>query len=196
MLQVVLALALSACATTSSTRRGTPVSGPTGPIGPRRVKLAVLKVESEQFPDLAKALNNQLRDVQVKGVDDYFISKVTLEVVQLSIECVEQTPACYAAVGKSLSAQRLLMAHLTPGPVPRKGKKRDRVPPVTVSVTQLDAEAGTAVQQVEKQFKNEAEAMQGLTEVVQQAAGQSPTTMPASAPAEKPASSSQAKVTR
>jgi hypothetical protein len=178
------AWALGACATTS-TKPGQPVADANGPTGPKRVKLAVLKVESDQFPDLAKALNDQMRDVQVKGVDDYFISKVTLEVVQLSIECVEQTPACFGAVGKSLSAQRLLVAHITAGVVPKKGRKKDRVAPVTIAVTQVDAEAGTALQQAEKQFKNEKEAIQGLNEVVQQAAGAAVVAAP---PASEPAS--------
>jgi hypothetical protein len=134
------------------------------------VKLAVLKVESEQFPDVAKAINVQLQDVQIKGVDDYFLSKVTLEVVQLSIECVEATPACYQAVGKSLSAQRLLLAQLSAGPTPRKGKRRDRVPAIDVAVTVFDVEHGQAIQRVQKRFKNGPEAIQGLAALVQEAA--------------------------
>lgn len=188
MLLGLLSLAVGGCATSASAKAGTPKSEPTGPTGPKRVKLAVLKVESDQFPELAKALNAQLRDVQVKGVDDYFISKVTLEVVQLSIECVEQTPQCLGQVGKSLSAQRLLVARLTPGATPRRGGKRNR--PVTVSVTQIDAEQGTALQQAEKEFKNEQEAMQGITDVVNQAAGQEVAAKPSSSsappPSEKP----------
>src|SRR5262245_42765959 len=103
----VVAIGLAACATTK-TRPGSPIGGENAVNAPKRVKLAVFKVESEQFPELAKALNAQLQDVHIKGVDDYFLSRVTLEVVQLSIECVEQTPACWSAVGKSLSAQKLL----------------------------------------------------------------------------------------
>jgi len=166
----MLVLVCSACATTGSSQRGTPNREPGGPNGPKRIKLAVLKVESDQFPALATALNTQLRDVQVKGVDDYFISKVTLEVVQLSIECVEPTPNCYAAVGKSLSAQRLLVARLLPGTPPRRG--RHHAAPVTVSVTQIDTEAGTTVQKAEKEFKSEQDAVQGLSQVVLEAAGQ------------------------
>jgi hypothetical protein len=183
MLLGLLALAVGGCATSASAKAGTPKSEPTGPTGPKRVKLAVLKVESDQFPELAKALNAQLRDVQVKGVDDYFISKVTLEVVQLSIECVEQTPNCLGQVGKSLSAQRLLVARLTPGATARKSKKNR---PVTVSVTQIDAEQGTALQQAEKEFKNEQEAMQGITDVVNQAAGQEVAAKPSSSSAPPP----------
>src|SRR5262245_50766785 len=70
----------------------------------RRMKLAVLPVESEQFPRVARGLNGVFQDVRMKGIDDYFLSRVTLEVVQLSIECVEPNSACYAAVGHSLGA--------------------------------------------------------------------------------------------
>ena len=56
-----------------------------------RVKLAVLPVDSDAYPQIAASLNNALHDVKVKGVDDYFLSKVALEVVQLSIECVQPT---------------------------------------------------------------------------------------------------------
>ncbi|MGZ3440682.1 MAG: hypothetical protein ACXVDD_14265, partial [Polyangia bacterium] len=57
------------------------------PTAPKaRVKLAVLPVDSDAFPQIAASLNNALHNVKVKGVDDYFLSKVALEVVQLSIE--------------------------------------------------------------------------------------------------------------
>jgi hypothetical protein len=154
---------------------------PPPPPPPPRVKLAVLKVESDQFPDVAKALNNQLREVQIKGVDDYFLSKVTLEVVQLSIECVEQTPACYQAVGRSLSAQKLLMAQISAGPTPRRGKRKDRVPSVGLVVTLFDVEGGEPIQRIEHSFKNENEAVQGAAEVVTAAAGPAKTA-PASSP--------------
>src|SRR5262245_13728261 len=71
-----------------------------------RIKLAVLPVDPDQYPQIAASLNKALQDVKVKGIDDYFLSKVTLEVVQLSIECVQPTSECYSAVGKSFSANR------------------------------------------------------------------------------------------
>jgi hypothetical protein len=154
-------------------------AAPPPPPPPKRTKLAVLKVDSDQFPEVARALNNQMRDVHMKGIDDYFLSKVTLEVVQLSIECVEPTAACYTAVGKSLSADKLLMARIVPGPVPKRVKKKDRVPAVNVTVTLFDVEAGSPVDAAEKQFKNAAEASQGLTELVLQATGQAAATKPA-----------------
>jgi hypothetical protein len=160
-------------------------------------------VESEQFPSLAQALNTQLQDVHVKGVDDYFLSKVTLEVVQLSIECVEQTPNCWSAVGKSLAAQKLLVAKLTAGPTPKKGKKKDRVPAVNVQITLFDTEAGTPAEEANKQFKNQSEASEGLTALVQQATGEAPpapaataAAAPAPATASKSAKPAAAKAAR
>ena len=87
------------------------VQAPPPPPKPR-VKLAVLPVDTDAFPQIAASLNRALHDVKVKGVDDYFLSKVTLEVVQLSIECVQPTSECYSAVGKSLSANKLLLGHI------------------------------------------------------------------------------------
>ena len=75
------------------------------------LKLAVLPVDTDAFPRDRASLNGALHDVKVKGVDDYFLSKVTLEVVQLSIECVQPTSECYSAVGNSLSANKLLLGH-------------------------------------------------------------------------------------
>src|SRR3569833_3238588 len=74
-----------------------------------RIKLAVLPLENDAFPQIASSRNRALHDVKVDGVDEYFLSKVTLEVVQLSIECVQPTSECYGAVGKSLSANKLLL---------------------------------------------------------------------------------------
>ena len=85
---------------------------PPPPAAKTRVKLAVLPVDADAFPQIAASLNNALHDVKVKGVDDYFLSKVTLEVVQLSIECVQATSECYGAAGKSLSANKLLLGHI------------------------------------------------------------------------------------
>jgi hypothetical protein len=138
-----------------------------GPVQ-KRVKLAVLPVESDQFPRVASGLNALFHDVQVKGVDDYFLSKVTLEVVQLSIECVEQTPACYQAVGKSLTAQRLLLGHIVAGAAPTRGKRKDRVPPVTVSVMLFDVESGTASHETSRTFKNEELAAAALGDVMKE----------------------------
>src|SRR5262245_54386968 len=83
---------------------------PDRPTPPKGTRLAVLPVESDGFPEVAEWVTNLLADVRVSGVDEYFKTRVALEVVQLSIECVDPTAQCYTQVGKSLQANRLLMA--------------------------------------------------------------------------------------
>src|SRR5437016_672783 len=107
-----LVLLASSCTHPAPVPRAVPARAPVVTVT-KRVKLAVLPVESDSFPRLAASVNALLRDVQVRGVDDYFVSKVALEVVQLSIECVDSTSACMAAVGRSLASDRLLLAQLT-----------------------------------------------------------------------------------
>ena len=139
---------------------------PPAPLAPtrahqsERVKMAILPVESDAYPRVAGGLNDVLRDVHVKGVDDYFFSKVPLEVVQLSIECVESTNECFASVGKSLTAQRLLLAQIAPGS-PKKREKSLRV-----IITYFDVEAGVARNSAAQSFKSEGEALSALADLV------------------------------
>jgi hypothetical protein len=135
-----------------------PAPAPAG----KQLKLAILPVESDVFPRVAAGLNAHLHDIQVRGIDDYFLSKVTLEVVQLSIECVDATNACYTAVGKSLSAQRLLLAQIAPNG-PRRSKS------VKVTITLFDVDGGTPLRTAEQVYKTESEAVGGVEALVQQA---------------------------
>ena len=109
---LLLAAAITGgCATTAPAPRRAervPEEGPTR----HRVKLAVLPVESDNYPRLAKGVNGLFHDIQVTGIDDYFLSKVTLEVAQLAIECVDETKECWSAVGKSLTSDRILLAQI------------------------------------------------------------------------------------
>jgi hypothetical protein len=125
-----------------------------------RVKLAVLPVDTDPFPQIAASLNRALHDVKVKGVDDYFLSKVTLEVVQLSIECVQPSSECYSAVGKSLSANKLLLGHIA-----QVGKKK-RDKSVRVTITMFDVDAGEATNVVDRVFKTPELASQGAQDLV------------------------------
>jgi len=125
-----------------------------------RLKLAVLPVEGDQFPRLAQDINGKLSKVQLTAVDDYFVSRATLEVVQLSIECVEANNACFSSVGKSLAAQRLLFAQLQGG-----AKRRDKS--VKVVFTLFDVPTGQVARTAEKQFKNEDEAQRGFAELLE-----------------------------
>src|SRR5689334_444824 len=95
-------------------QQSTGVWPPPSPPKPKsRLKLAVLPVDPDQFPQVAQRLNVAFHDVKVAGIDDYFLSKVTLEVVQLSIECLQPTNECYTAAGKSLAANRILLGQVS-----------------------------------------------------------------------------------
>lgn len=123
-----------------------------------KVTLAVLPAESVAFPHAAQAATQSLAAATVSGVDETQLSKVSLEVVQLSIECVEQTTDCYAKVGKSLEANRLLFAQLAPD-----GNKQ-----VKVTVTLFDVDAREP-KQAEKVYASEREATKGVADLVAEA---------------------------
>jgi len=126
----------------------------------------VLPVESESFPELADWLSSLLEDARVTGVDEKFQPKVTLEVVQLAIECVDATPTCYMAAGRSLGANRLLFAQIG-----SSAKRRDHT--LRIAVTLFDAEAGAPVRVADGVFKSQNDALAGVEELVSRAAGTS-----------------------
>jgi hypothetical protein len=148
------------CATGTTAKGGggrVPEDGPTR----HRLKLAVLPVESDQYPRLAKGVNGVFHDIQVPGVDDYFLSRVTLEVAQLAIECVDVTNTCWSAVGKSLTSDRLLMAQIGRGS-PKNRKDRS----ISLTVTYFDVSAAQPLQTVNKAFKNEDDALRGMKDLI------------------------------
>ena len=145
------------------------VEAPPPPPPPRaRVKMAVLPVDSDQFPQIAASLNNAFHQVKVAGVDDYFLSKVALEVVQLSIECVQPSRECYGAVGKSLSANKLLLGHIV-----GTGKKR-RDKSVRVTITLFDVDGGEAINVVDRIYRSPEQASQGAQDLVAEVSGTPP----------------------
>ena len=123
-----------------------------------KVTLAVLPAESDAFPNAARAVTESLERATVSGIDTKNVSKVSLEVVQLSIECVEPTPACYKAVGRSLSANRLLFAQIS----------AEKKKAVKVSVTLFDVDAESP-HTAEKVFPNEKAATDGISDLVSEA---------------------------
>jgi hypothetical protein len=133
-----------------------------------RTKLAVLPVDADQFPLVAEALNKALHDVKVAGIDDYFLSKVALEVVQLSIECVQASNDCYKAAGKSLQANKLLLAHI----IALGKRKKDKT--VRVTVTLFDVDAGEASNVVERIYRTPEAASEGAGDLVAEATGEPP----------------------
>ena len=130
---------------------------PVAPAPPKVVTLAVLPAESDTFPVAAKATTDSLSRAHITGVDRTQVSKVSLEVVQLSIECVEATPACYQQVGKTLAADRLLFAQIAPGP-----KKKQ----LKVTVSLFDVQVAGEPKTAEKVFRSEKDAESGIDALV------------------------------
>lgn len=134
-------------------------TGPgTRPPGPG--VFAVLPAESTEFPLAARATTERLRRARLKGAGLPEVSKVSLEVVQLSIECVEPTAACYTAVGKQLAANRLLFARIDPGP------EREQL---KITVTLFDVDAQHQTRAAAKVFSSEDDVPFGIAEVVAEA---------------------------
>jgi len=132
---------------------------PQGPQTPAKpvVQLAVIPAESDTFPTAARAVSASLARAKVTGTDETKVSKVSLEIVQLSVECVEPTTACYEAIGRSMSANRLLFARIDSGATKRALK---------VTVTLFDVDAKTEVRTAEKLFATEDEATTGAAALV------------------------------
>ena len=152
-LAVFVPVALAAC--------GSSAPRPSDPATPAKVvTLAVLPAESAAYPTAAKAITDALSHAHISGVDRTQVSKVSLEVVQLSIECVEPSPACYQLVARSLSADRILFAQIAPGP------KHDEVK-VTVS---LFAMTDLFPHSAERVFASEQEATDKVGELLTEVA--------------------------
>lgn len=135
------------------------------PVAPKpsprpQIQLAVIPAESDAYPRAAQAVSESLGSARVAGVDATSVSKVSLEVVQLSIECVDPTDACYQAIGRSMSANRLLFARIDAGAAKRQ---------LRVTVTLYDVDARSAKRTAEKLFVNEDQAVAGAAALVAEA---------------------------
>jgi len=126
-----------------------------------KVQLAVIPVESDVFPRASRAVNASLAAAKVSGIDQTQVSKVSLEVVQLSVECVDPTNACYEAIGRSMSVNQLLFARIT-----GSAKKHQ----LKVMVTLFDVDAKAAKRTAEKVFASEDEVAAGAAALVSEVA--------------------------
>ena len=125
-----------------------------------RIQLAVIPAESNTFPRAAEAVTGSLAGAAIGGIDEMHMTKVPLEVVQLAIECVDPSDACYHAIGRSMSANRLLFARIDPGATRRQLK-------VTVTLYDVDAKASRRTAQ--KVFPTEDQAVAGAAALVAEA---------------------------
>jgi hypothetical protein len=130
------------------------------PSSAKQVKVVVLPVESPVFPKSAKLATDLLRRARLKDIPESTLSKVSLEIVQLQIECVEPTLDCYEAVGKTLAADLLLFGELEPGP--RAGQLK-----FTVSL--FDVAAKSWKRRATRLFATEDDAAYDMKLVVQDA---------------------------
>jgi hypothetical protein len=133
---------------------------PAAPPPLSKVQLAVLPAESDAYPRAARAVSASLSSVRIAGIAATATSRVSLEVVQLSIECVDPTDACYRAIGRSMSANRLLFARIDPGATRRQ---------LRVTVTLYDVDAGSAKRIAAKLFPTEDQAVAGAAALVAEA---------------------------
>lgn len=135
-------------------------AAPTPPSSSRpAIRLAVIPADSDAFPRAARAVSTSLSSARIAGVDATAVSKVSLEVVQLSVECVDTTDACYQAIGRSMSANRLLFARIDPA------TRRQ----LRVTVTLYDVDAGSAKRTAAKLFPTEDQAVAGVAALVSEA---------------------------
>lgn len=135
------------------------------PPPPPPVKSIALRVDPAGMPKVGEKLNSLLAGAHVPGATAHSQATVTIEDAQLSVECVESTAACYAAVGKSLGANRLVFAEIT------KGGKKKKPAGIKVTVTLFDVDAGAVTRSSDRSFKKEAEAVSAVKDLVDAALG-------------------------
>jgi hypothetical protein len=80
--------------------------------------------------------------------------------VQLSIECVDPTRVCYEAIGRSMSANRLLFARID-------GANRRQL---KITVTLFDVDARAATRSQARVFASEDDAAAGAAALVAEVA--------------------------
>lgn len=127
------------------------------------VRLGVLPPDEMRFADLAAAVSTALKKIRAEGSGPWtevVTTKVSMEVAQLSLECVAPTSDCYAAVGKFLQVDRLLWAQLS---------RDDDQKSVKVTVELLDVGLGTGIGHAERSFPEHGPSTDELQQLVDEA---------------------------
>ena len=155
----LMVVTMSACTHAGSPTTTAIATPSAAPRPPKVVRLVALPAESEAFPNVARAATDSLSHAQVVGLGTAQVSKVSLEVVQISIECVDPSAACYQAVGRSLTASGLLFAQIA------TMKRRQ----LKVTVTLFDVDARASRTKAEKVFESEDDATAGIADLVAEA---------------------------
>jgi hypothetical protein len=148
--------ALASCAATPP-----PVaSGPRAQAIAAPVRLAVLPPDQLLDSDLAAALDERLSRAQVIGAGQMVRARVSMEVAQLSLECVSASDNCYTQVGRFLQVDRLLWGQIARDPTTAG---------LRVTVVLLDVGRGAPVGRAEGTFPQREAAIEGLQKLVDQA---------------------------
>jgi hypothetical protein len=121
---------------------------------PRR--LAWMPLEVFEGP-VAQVINDQMGRLRPPGTSASVKAAVSMEVAQLAIECIKPTTECYAAVGRSLNADRLLWAELQPSSDDDK---------IVVTIVMFDVEAGKSSRRAGT-FADAQAARAGVADLVQ-----------------------------
>jgi hypothetical protein len=121
-------------------------------------RLAWLPADPLAGPELAQAVNDRLGQITLPGTSAGVKAAVSMEVAQLAIECTEPTPTCYTAVGRSLGADEMLWAELSPD----SGHQTA----VRVALLLFDVRGGAAPRRVERTFAGVDAARAGVAALV------------------------------
>ncbi len=119
-----------------------------------------MPAESDEYPVAARVITDRMRRARVGGLDEAVMSTVSMEVAQLSLECVETTTACYGAVGREVGAAQMLFARIEPGLMPDQ---------VKVTVTLFDVATAAVKRAAVKMFSSEGDIPNGIAAVVEEA---------------------------
>jgi hypothetical protein len=158
---------LAALACACATAKPPPAAPPPAPAraAPPPLRLAVLPLEPRAAPEIAAAVNPRLARVAVEGVTETFQAPVSMEMAQLAIECIDHKPACYAAVARSVKAERLVWVEL----------ERGRGGAVKLRVCLFDAGKGAVVKEGTRAFPSAKAARAGGVALVDEVLGARPT---------------------
>jgi hypothetical protein len=158
--------ALLGCATKGPPQAVVPSRAPARAASAR---LAVLPSDPLLFADIATALDERLGRVRLDGAGPMVKAKVSMEVAQLSLECVSATDDCYTQVGKYLQVDRLLWGQIA---------RDSQTAGVTVTVVLLDVDRGASVARAQQTFAQSQAAIEGLATLVDKATAKAPPPRP------------------
>ena len=117
--------------------------------------LTFFAAENPDLPAVAQALNQRLQKAYPVGPSVKYAG-VSLEEAQIAVGCIEATPACWAAVAKSVSAPALLLAEVSA----QKDKR------VHLVVRIFNSEGRSTVRVSEQTSANAADALGAVPKVV------------------------------